>query len=71
MEAEEAGAMEVVQGVLLHLPYAFRPAGPRAQCRHERRGATHRLVVVDLGEAANGHARIPAVAGIAAWGILE
>ena len=64
--------MEVVQGVLLHLPCGLpRPTGPLAQCRHERRGATHRLVVVDLGEAASGHARIPAVAGIAAWGILE
>ena len=63
--------MEVVQRVLLHLPHASAPPARARSVGHERRGATHRLVVGDLGEAANGHARIPAVAGIAACGILE
>ncbi len=60
-------------------PASPSPSGARSPRRSARsrsvgtsaRGAAHRLVVADLGEAASGHARIPAVCGIAVCGIFE
>jgi hypothetical protein len=71
VEAEEAGAMEVVQGLLRHLARGVGAVDPLAQGGHEGARPAHRLVVADAGEAARGagrvaHARVPAT-----WGIAE
>ena len=71
MEAQEAGAMEILERLLRHLPGDLRPCRTLAQHRHQGRRPAHGLVVVHVDEAAPGalalvHARAPAV-----WGIIE
>src|SRR2546427_6095293 len=60
MEPKEAGAMEIVPRLLLHLSQGLRPVGPLAQDRHEGARPAHRLVVAHVCKAA----------GAAAHGVL-
>jgi len=64
VEPEQAGAVEVGDRLPGHLAPELGGRGALAQDGHERPGPTHRLVVVDVGEArarAIGHPRLPAV----------
>ena len=65
MEPQQPCPVEVVERLLLHLPPDLGGLRALAQRGHERAGPTHRLVVVDAGEASGvRHARIPAACGI-------